>query len=253
MLFTRLLQSHEYSDFTVQCGDRVWSVHRAILCSRSRYFKKVCSSGFKVRTSVGLLGGDKSITQANVHFQESTDFKIAFTDEDPIMIEYMITYLYSLKYPRETRVLSNMAADLLFDVKMYAVAEKYDLSLLKTQAKRAFAKLLNSKSDAITFGRLLDLSSEIGHGSIGELIAGLARIVYTSTPDGDRGLRDIIKKFTWRHKKILMADKELQKCIIATEGYMVDVVQSLFKDNTSEREETSPPLQSPKKHPKVSR
>ena len=159
------------------------------------------------------------------------------------MVEHMITYLYSLKYPQGNRVLTNMAANLLFDAKMYAMADKYDLSSLKLQVKRAFAMPLDSDVQA-ALEYHLDTNWETGYKSSSELIADLARIVYTNTPDSDRGLRDVIKKYTWIHKKML-ADRELQKCILETEGYTADVIQSLFEDATLNTF-TSPPQKKPR-------
>ena len=150
------------------------------------------------------------------------------------MVEHMIAYLYSLKYPQDNRVTSNLAADLLFDAKMYAIAEKYDLSTLKTQVRGAFKKLMERVEDECSRDRLgFMLDSKGLEKSCGEVVAGTARIVYTNTPESDRGLRDIIKDSTYRHKKALMKSKTLQECILNTYGYMDDVVQSLFEDATS--------------------
>lgn len=135
----------------------------------------------------------------------------------------MITYLYSLKYPQTRRVPSSLAEDLILDAKMYALADKYDLPVLKKQIKRAFDELLNSAKYKTAFA-----SSRL----YCKVMAGIARFVYESTPESDRGLRDIVKEYT-TGRRTLFADKDFQKCILETQGYMVDVIQSLFEDAES--------------------
>lgn len=43
----RLLETGDFSDFSVVCGDRTWKAHKIILC-RIEYFEKLITSGFKV-------------------------------------------------------------------------------------------------------------------------------------------------------------------------------------------------------------
>lgn len=45
--FSRLLETGEYADFTVICGDREWKTHKAVL-ARCDYFKTAITMGFKV-------------------------------------------------------------------------------------------------------------------------------------------------------------------------------------------------------------
>ena len=41
------LNDKRFSDFVIVCGDREYNVHRAILSAHSKWFDRVCSSGFK--------------------------------------------------------------------------------------------------------------------------------------------------------------------------------------------------------------
>lgn len=43
----RLLETGEFSDFTIICGDQTWKAHKIILC-RVDYFEKIITNGFKV-------------------------------------------------------------------------------------------------------------------------------------------------------------------------------------------------------------
>ncbi|KAK3625294.1 Kelch-like protein 10 [Elasticomyces elasticus] len=42
-----LLTSEEHTDLKIKLGDRVWNVHKAIVCARSDFFAKACKGDFK--------------------------------------------------------------------------------------------------------------------------------------------------------------------------------------------------------------
>ena len=41
------LNDEKYSDFTMVCAGEEYKVHRVILAAHSKWFDRVCSSGFK--------------------------------------------------------------------------------------------------------------------------------------------------------------------------------------------------------------
>ncbi|KAI0011243.1 hypothetical protein F4779DRAFT_573948 [Xylariaceae sp. FL0662B] len=45
-----LLETGEFSDAVVKCGQRSWKVHRAILCPRSKWFRAALAGHFRVST-----------------------------------------------------------------------------------------------------------------------------------------------------------------------------------------------------------
>lgn len=51
----KLLESGNFADVTVTCGDKSWKVHKIILCSRSKWFEKALTGGFKVGPSCTSL------------------------------------------------------------------------------------------------------------------------------------------------------------------------------------------------------
>ncbi|KAL0258136.1 hypothetical protein SLS55_007308 [Diplodia seriata] len=74
--FATLFSSGKYSDLTVRCGERSWSVHKAVICSRSGFFDGACSLPFK----------------------ESGTGVIDLSEDDPEAVEHMINYFYHLDY-----------------------------------------------------------------------------------------------------------------------------------------------------------
>jgi len=45
------IESGQFSDFTIKCGDYEWKVHKFIITAECGYFRRLCSSNFKVSIS----------------------------------------------------------------------------------------------------------------------------------------------------------------------------------------------------------
>ncbi|KAJ5774850.1 hypothetical protein N7457_009746 [Penicillium paradoxum] len=67
-----------YSDLTIVCGDIEYDVHKCIVCTRSEFFAKACSS----------------------EFQKSSMHRIIL-QEHPALVKKMIEYFYTLDYKVE--------------------------------------------------------------------------------------------------------------------------------------------------------
>ncbi|KAK5165450.1 uncharacterized protein LTR77_008979 [Saxophila tyrrhenica] len=85
-----LFHSTEFSDLTIKCGGREWPAHKAVLCTRSEYFHRVVTSGFKVRSiSVAML-----LCTADNCSQESESAVVELRDDDPDVVHLMLGCLY---------------------------------------------------------------------------------------------------------------------------------------------------------------
>ncbi|KAF2703829.1 hypothetical protein K504DRAFT_507740 [Pleomassaria siparia CBS 279.74] len=71
-----LFECGKYSDLTIVCGTKRYSVHRALVCSRSEFFDGACRNPF----------------------QESQTGVIDLTEDDPEAVEHMVNYFYHLDY-----------------------------------------------------------------------------------------------------------------------------------------------------------
>ncbi|KAK5651890.1 hypothetical protein OQA88_11549 [Cercophora sp. LCS_1] len=71
--FTEQFESGTFSDCRVQCGDRVWNLHKLILSSRCQFF-------------AGMLRND---------CKESSTSEIALEEQDPKVVDWALRYIYS--------------------------------------------------------------------------------------------------------------------------------------------------------------
>jgi len=71
-----LFECGKYSDLTLVCNTKRYSVHRAIICSRSDFFEGACRNPFR----------------------ESETGVIDLSEDDPEAVEHMVNYFYHLDY-----------------------------------------------------------------------------------------------------------------------------------------------------------
>lgn len=101
------------------------------------------------------------------------------------------------------------------EARMYAVADKYELGELKEEVKKAFAA-------AVKFWYVF--TNEF-------LVA--VEVVYTSTPDTDRGLRDVVQALTWRWKEEIFAEEDVQELLEDMDGFVKGWIRDFCKAASS--------------------
>ncbi|KAH7149118.1 hypothetical protein B0J13DRAFT_550713 [Dactylonectria estremocensis] len=186
-------ESGVYSDLLIKCGTDEYYVHKILLCTRSPFFAKACDGPFK----------------------EGQSGEIDLPDDDPEAVASMICYLYRGCYPRveadaerpqEKRLGSPWNAEtygeetislqdeyLCLHAKVYAIAEKYQVSGLKEMALRNFSFLVPRTISPHNF-------------------AEASEIAYTMTIDSDRGLRDLVVEVLFSKSQFL-EDEALKKLL----------------------------------------
>jgi sulfur relay (sulfurtransferase) DsrC/TusE family protein len=123
-------------------------------------------------------------------------------DEHPRIVEAMIRSFYGLHYDINQ---PPQMCPLLFNVKVYAIADKFEVEYLKIQAKLTFVTLAQDYWNSDEF-----------------LTAAFE--AYTTTPKSDRGLRDVVVAVCQKHRKELREKKAFEKLVEETPGLATDIV-----------------------------
>ncbi|KAK4446212.1 BTB/POZ protein [Podospora aff. communis PSN243] len=176
---TEFYSSGEYSDLVISCGGKEYRVHRVLVCAQSKFFAAACRDGFK----------------------EAQEGNIILPDDNPRLIHIMVYYFYHLDYDvqgqnqsghfdrPETKGDGADASEptLVTHAKVYALAEKYIIDGLKGLALRKF----KAATESLDVDHFLQATQE----------------VYTSTIEGDRGLRDVIVAILFNNPRWLDESK----------------------------------------------
>ncbi|KAK4461260.1 hypothetical protein QBC42DRAFT_178888, partial [Cladorrhinum samala] len=175
-----LYSSGEYSDLVISCGGREYHVHRNIVCTQSEFFSAACRGSFKAR-KISLPDDDPRLIHIMVHYLCHFDYDI--------QLQHECFRLAPLETGRDgTNVNESVGDILLTHAKVYALAEKYLIRGLKAVALRQFKAAAAVSEDIDDF-------------------FGAALVVYESTIENDRGLRDVVVETLCKHSKWLDEEK----------------------------------------------
>ncbi|KZM22846.1 hypothetical protein ST47_g6010 [Ascochyta rabiei] len=234
-----LFECADYSDFTITCGVETFRVHKAIVCSQSEFFKR--AERFPVGTgaangTIDLPEDDPAVIKLLFQYLYEAEYEPMFTRPDPsqcsvkrIQVQGRRLEDYHYCFPhtcsegclppghkvcphhecRDTtcqdsctnfvckeccpdhtstvdkkHTLKGDASRFILHSKMYEIGDKYDVAGLKELARSKFIYACS-------------------HWWNTEYFAPAAQHAFFTTPESDRGLRDIISTTISRHIDLL--------------------------------------------------
>ncbi|KAK8070684.1 hypothetical protein PG997_010887 [Apiospora hydei] len=169
-----LLDSGLFSDAEISAGDKVWRVHKTILCTRSDYFKKA------------FIG----------QFAEAQTGKLEIRDQNPDIVYQVLTFLYTCHLP------SNLSmTDLL---ELYKAADYFSIDNLQVdiiaELDRRFLdqskRIWDPKGDADEAAFDIDINWT---NQQRDEFFSVARIVYTDSPIFEKPRKSIIRFLKMSH------------------------------------------------------
>lgn len=103
---------------------------------------------------------------------------------------------------------------LLFNAQIYAFGEKYGIPGLKELAKEKF-------------------EAAIEHAGCDPIVCSVVSLVYKSTCDGDRGLRDVMLRIAYQNAATLGPQPEFQRTLEALPSFTLDLAREFIKNTTN--------------------
>ena len=145
-------------------------------------------------------------TAANFdHAGGSYTSTMEFKDEDPKLIEDMLQWLYTNEYPNPSTE-KHDAVDFVDAAKLYALADRHNLSGLKQDIIAFVEKFLDLEA-------LDNIEDSFGY------VTKLLKIVYTTTPRTDRGIRDVLIRLVWYGREWLLNSEGAQKDVLEIDSF----------------------------------
>jgi len=137
------------------------------------------------------------------------------------MVARMIQYLYTLDYddsgnatlPPKSEAQTPTLSAFCVDVHMYILGDKYGIWGLKKTAEAKFEKVITQKINILNF------------------LPVVAKI-YGSTPENDRGLRDVVVRLAGFDLVALAKSKQLKKVLAEVPDFAYDVITWASKNAT---------------------
>jgi hypothetical protein len=164
---------------------------------------------------VSLLQGHLSHTKRTYFFyfsskQEATEGVVDLADEDADFVDAMLRFLYTLDYASTGMVSSgNRLNTVLNAVKMYGVADRFDIAKLREAAKLHVA------------------SSPLSEEFEDDRLACIVDTVYSTTPSSDRGLRDVVALAASHDLKKRIRTPAFAALLEMADGFAADLAQLL--------------------------
>jgi speckle-type POZ protein len=155
----------------------------------------------------------KSVLMSNP--QESVSGAIRLEGDDLSAAEAMLRFMYTFDYDASGSA-ENSFSPMVFNVKVYSIADKYDVPALKSKAEQKFEA-------AVAVGWDMD-----------DFPDAIAQ-VYNSTPSVDRGLREIVTETACKHVKELLLKPGFRDVLDETVGFASDIAQLLAESKNQKQ------------------
>ncbi|KAK7177377.1 BTB/POZ domain-containing protein, partial [Paraphaeosphaeria sporulosa] len=179
--------SPSLSDGVIQCEEEQFKIHKLVLCAQSKFF------------STAFNGEWKESAEGVVHLKD-----------DVRVVEAMLHFMYTFDYEAIGDA-ENSPSPMVFNVKVYSIAEKYDIPALKLLAKQKLQKTAEICWDMDDFPH-----------AVAE--------IYASTPSADQSLRQLSTEISCDHIKQLLAKQGFRDVLDEAVGFASDVAQFLAKN-----------------------
>jgi len=149
-------------------------------------------------------------------WNESKERKITLEEDTPEVVDAMLRFMYHFNYD-EGSFLQARSSPMVFHAEVYGIADKYDIPFLATYAKEKFKEAISTGWDKEDFPQAI-------------------LEAYSSTPESDRGLRDLILNVCQDHISDLRDKPSFVNAMRQTTSlFAADLAQRLAKSNQPDK------------------
>ncbi|KAK5128614.1 hypothetical protein LTR08_004043 [Meristemomyces frigidus] len=134
-----LLETGNFSDLTVICGERTWKLHKAVICPQSSFFMKA------------FLGD----------YTEAKTNKIELRADDPAIVDAMIQLFYKQSYDAPSQE-SPEVSPASFHVQVHNIGDKYDSVPLQERATDYFKSIADKEVNIAGYAGMVNLAYSVG-------------------------------------------------------------------------------------------
>ncbi|GBF63942.1 hypothetical protein TMEN_6610 [Trichophyton mentagrophytes] len=120
--------SSKFTDFTIRTAEDDFKVHKVVVCGQSEYFTHIFDGNWK----------------------ETAENVINLSKDDPYIIEVIVRFIYKADYNGSGSSRGRISP-ILFNARMYEVAERYSIPHLKERAKGKFKDTVHTCWDMDDF------------------------------------------------------------------------------------------------------
>jgi hypothetical protein len=130
---------------------------------------------------------------------------IELKEDDADTVGAMLQFMYTFEYDSGANDQERISP-MLFNGRVYSIAEKYDALTLKQSAQEKF-------------------KTAVGTGWGMDDFPQVIREVYKSTPPNDRGLRDVVAKVAHEHIQDLLKKSDFHVALEEAVGFAADITR----------------------------
>ncbi|KIX08720.1 uncharacterized protein Z518_03377 [Rhinocladiella mackenziei CBS 650.93] len=188
--------SSKFSDFTIKVDDRDFRVHKIIMCGQSEYFDR-------------LFNGD---------WKEVRDDVVVLKEDDSGAVEAMIRFMYENEYDSSGNS-EERISPMVFNVRVYRVADKYGVPALKQLSKEKLDHAANICWDMDDFPHVI--TDVYGTSECEEL-------------------RDTIARVSHEYMEALLKKDKFLRVLEETSGFAADLVRLMAAAHTTRTEYQCP-------------
>ncbi|KAF2221711.1 hypothetical protein BDZ85DRAFT_282857 [Elsinoe ampelina] len=195
-----------YSDLTITCGSKVFNVHKAVVCTQSRYFEAAVKDCFQEGT------------ESKITLDRGENVEDISRDDHEDAIQCMIDFLYGkpqyhCRGQSEDTSLSWLAV-------LYITADRYGIDKMRSAIVAKFGTMTAKLPAIYSSSTRFDRTHLVG-------IPALLKFIYIGLPYNDHSMKDALIQWLVHKSPCLLYSETMEDLLEEEPEFGVDLARSL--------------------------